>query len=136
MLEIGAFPFLYKKDKVYIMLIQTISGNSWILPKGHPEENLNEAEVAELESYEEAGVKGKVFNSGLHKEFKRESGGTIIIYPMLIKKTLDDWPEKNYRERRLVTIKEAMALVNKKEFLTAIDYFSNPSILKKLLKLI
>ena len=110
MLEIGAFPFLIKKGKIHIMLVKTLSGNSWILPKGHPEDNLKRSQVAELESFEEAGVKGKIYSTDFHKEFDRESGGTIIIYPLLIKKTLDGWPEKDYRERRLVTIKEARSL--------------------------
>jgi len=134
MLEIGAFPFMIKKGKIQIMLVKTISGNSWILPKGRPEDNLKQPQVAELESYEEAGIKGKVYSSNSHKEFDRETGGTIVIYPLLIKKTLDQWPEKEQRERRLVSIKEAMSLVSKQEHIDAIKYFSNSDFIKKLIK--
>ena len=102
--------------------------------QGHPEDDLNEAEVAKLESFEEAGIKGKVYNNGSQKEFKRESGGSLVIYPMLIKKLLDEWPEKDYRERRLVTIKDALSMVTKKEHLNAIDYFSTSDTVKKIKK--
>lgn len=134
MLEIGAFPFLLKKEKIYIMIITNTSGKSWILPKGQPEDHLNKSQVAELEAYEEAGVTGKIINSKLREEFKRDDGITLIIYPLLIKEILDVWPEKDMRERRLVSIKEALNLVTKKEHLKAIKYFSTPEMIKKLTK--
>lgn len=134
MTEIGAFPFLFKKEKIYFMIITNTSGNAWILPKGHPEDNLNKCQVAELETYEEAGVKGKIIDSKLKEEFKRDDGGTLLIYPLLIKNTLDKWPEQHFRERRLVNIKEALQLVNKPEHLGAIKHFTSPDIIKKLKK--
>lgn len=134
MLEIGAFPFLIKKQKLLIMLVKTTSGNSWILPKGHPEDHLQQFQVAELECFEEAGVKGKIYTADFHKAFDRERGGTIIIYPLLIKKTLNQWPEMEYRPRQLVSIKKAQSLVTKKEHADAIEYFSNPDFFKKILK--
>lgn len=132
MLEIGAFPFLQKKEKIQVMIITNTSGKSWILPKGHPEEHLSKSQVAELESYEEAGVKGKIVNTKLREEFNREEGGTLVIYPLLIEKILDEWPEQDIRERRLVSIKEALSLVTKKEHVNAIKYFSSTHMIKKL----
>ena len=134
MLEIGAFPFLLKKGKIQIIIITSTSGKSWILPKGHPENHLNKSQLAELETYEEAGVKGNIINSKLRKEFKRDDENTLIIYPLLINVILDTWPEKGIRERRLVSIKEALKLVTKKEHLKAIKYFSTPEMIKKLTK--
>ena len=135
MLEIGALPFQVKKGKIQIMLITTTSGGAWILPKGHPESDLNQAQVAELETYEEAGVKGKVCNSKLCKDFKRENGGILIIYPLFIKKTLNKWPEDSIRKRRLVSIKEALNLVTHKEHINAIKYFSTSAKLTILIKI-
>lgn len=136
MLEIGSFPFLFKKGKMYIMIITSTSGKSWLLPKGHPEDDLTNSQVAELETYEEAGIKGIIFNKKLSKELKRKEDGTIIIYPLYIKKILDKWPEESKRERRLVTIKEALALVSKKEHIGAIRYFSTTNMTGKLFKAI
>lgn len=134
MLEIGAFPFLLKKGKIQIIIITSTSGKSWILPKGHPENHLNKSQVAELETYEEAGVKGTIINSKLRKEFKRDEDNMLIIYPLLIKDILDTWPEQDIRERRLVSIKKALNLVTKKEHIKAIKYFSTPEMIKKLTK--
>ncbi|MCU7953339.1 MAG: hypothetical protein KZQ64_08125 [gamma proteobacterium symbiont of Bathyaustriella thionipta] len=119
---------------MYIMIITSTSGKSWILPKGHPEDDLNNAQVAELETYEEAGVKGIIFDKKFRKELKRKEDGTIIIYPLLIKKILDKWPEEYKRERRLVTIKDALALVTKKQHIGAIRYFSTTTMSNKLYK--
>ena len=134
MSEIGAFPFLIKKEKMQIMIITSTSGKSWILPKGHPEEDLNKPQVAELECYEEAGIKGIIVDTKLRKDFKREEGGILAIYPLFIKKILETWPEQKIRQRRLVSIKEALTLVEKKEHVNAIKYFSSPEIIKKLSK--
>lgn len=134
MLEIGAFPFLFKKGKIHIVIITSTSGKSWILPKGHPENHLNKSQVAELETYEEAGVKGSIVNSTLRKEFKQDEDNILIIFPLRIKKILDTWPEQNIRERRLVSIKEALNLVTKKDHLKAIKYFSTPEMVKKITK--
>ena len=136
MLEIGAFPFLFKKGKLYIMIITSISGKSWILPKGQPEDNLNKSQVAELEAYEEGGIKGIIFDRKFREDFKRDEDSSLIIYPLLIKKILNTWPEKYKRERRLVTIKEALNLVTKKEHLQAIKYFSSADMSNKLSKAI
>jgi len=120
------------------MIVTSTSGKFWILPKGHPEDALNKLQVAVLETYEEAGIKGIIFERKLGKEFNRKEGGSLIIYPLLIKKILDDsiWPEESRRKRRLVSIKKALSLVTKQEHRQAIKYFSSESVSSKLLKII
>ncbi|MCU7836781.1 MAG: hypothetical protein KZQ83_16220 [gamma proteobacterium symbiont of Taylorina sp.] len=130
--EIGSFPFLKKKGKIYVMLVTNISGNLWILPKGHPEDSLKNHKVAELETYEEAGVTG-ILAKSLNREFKNECGGTLLIYPLSIKKTLTEWKEKSKRKRKLVKVKEALQLVTRKEHLNAIKHFSSKVTLEKLM---
>jgi 8-oxo-dGTP pyrophosphatase MutT (NUDIX family) len=132
MIEIGAFPFLYKKGKLQIMLITITSGNSWILPKGKPEDDMSKSQVAELESYEEAGIRGNIIDNKLKEEFKRDDGGTLIIYPLHIETILDEWPEQHFRERKLLSIKDALDIVTKAEHLAAIKYFSEVDFIKKL----
>ena len=132
MLEIGSFPFLIKKEKIYIMLVTNTSGKLWILPKGHPESDLKNNELAELETYEEAGVKGKVLNKSFYKEFKNENGGTLLIYPLYIDKILDQWKEDFKRKRCLVKVKDALELVTRKEHRKAIKHFSSKEISQKL----
>ncbi|MCK5697224.1 MAG: NUDIX hydrolase [Gammaproteobacteria bacterium] len=135
MLEIGAFPFLIKKGKLYIMIVSSTSGKSWILPKGHPEDKLKHSQVAALESYEEAGIKGLIFNRKLGKEFKQKKEAlNLLIYPLLITKILNKWQEESIRKRQLVTINKALTLVTKKEHLQAIKYFSSNAMFNKLSK--
>lgn len=121
---------------MHIMIVTSTSGKSWILPKGQPEDELNNPQVAVLETYEEAGIRGIIFDERLRKEFKRKEGGSLVIYPLLIKKILDEnsWPEESRRKRRLVSINKALSLVTKQEHLQAIEYFSSESISNKLLK--
>lgn len=132
MFEIGSFPFLMKKGKIYIMLVTNTSGKLWILPKGHPETNLRNDKVAELETFEEAGVKGKVLNKSFHQNFKRESGGKLLIYPIYIDKILPQWKEDFKRKRCLVKIKDALELVTRKEHVNAIKHFSSTKVAQRL----
>jgi len=130
--EIGAFPFLRKKGKMYVMLVTNTSGNLWILPKGHPEDDLKHHKVAELETYEEAGVTG-ILTKSLNRKFKNDNGGILLIYPLSIKNTLDEWKEQSKRKRKLVKVKEALQLVTRKEHLNAIKHFSSGNCLQKLM---
>lgn len=133
-LEIGAFPFIMIKGKLMVMLITNMSGNSWILPKGQPEPHLQDPQVALLEAYEEAGVIGTLINTIQHKEFKHKCGTCLRVYPLAIHKILTKWPEKKYRKRQLVSVKEALKLITRKEHTDAIVYFSRSENIKKLLK--
>lgn len=133
-MEIGAFPFTIKKGKLWVMIITNCSGRSWILPKGQPESDKRDAQVAHLEAFEEAGVLGKQNVSRKHKSFKRKDGGFLNVYPFKIRKILGSWPEKNVRKRSLVPVKEALSLVTRKEHVNAINYFSRPENLKVLAK--
>ncbi len=126
MLQIGAFPFLFKKDKLHIMLITNSSGKHWILPKGNIEHDLKHSDVAKLESYEEAGVKGNILDKKSYREYETADGDILRIYPLHIQKILDEWPEDYFRRRQLVTIDEALNRVDRIEHIKAIKYFSSP----------
>ena len=133
MLEIGSFPFLIKKGKMYIMLITTKSGKSWILPKGQPESHLPHEKVAALECFEEAGLVGKVLaKKSLHKKFKMNKNDKFLVYPFYIYKILDKWEESSIRKRRLVKVKDALKLVTRKEHRKAIKYFTSKEVSHKL----
>lgn len=133
-MEIGAFPFTIKKGKIMVMIITNCSGRSWILPKGQPEADKGNAQVAHLEAFEEAGVIGKQSVSRKHRNFKRKDGGFLSVYPMKIRKVLGTWPEKNVRKRALVSVEEALSRVTRREHVNAITYFSRPENIKRLSK--
>ena len=131
-LEIGAFPYLIKKGKLKIMIVTNCAGNTWILPKGHPETNLQDTQVALLEATEEAGIKGKLLGRNSYKEFKGKGGRVLRIYPLAIGKVLTEWPEEKFRKRQLVSVEQALSLVTRQAHMNAIVYFSKPAWLKKL----
>ena len=126
MLQIGSFPFLFKKGKLYIMLIMNSSRRQWILPKGNPESHLKHYEVAEMETLEEAGVTGKVIDKKLYKEYATADDNTLRIYPLYIAKILDKWPEDFFRKRKLVTADQALNMISRIEHIKAVKYFSSP----------
>lgn len=133
-LELGAFPYMIRKGKLMVMIISNCSGNKWILPKGQPELDLRNSQVALLEAFEEAGVTGNLVFSMKHMDFKRKSGDILRIYPLAIRKVLRKWPEKKIRKRQLVSVKQALSLVTRKEHVNALEYFSKPENFKKLAK--
>lgn len=116
------------------MIITNSSGNAWILPKGQPELDLRNSQVALLEAFEEAGIIANLVISIRHKDFERKSGDILRVYPLEVCKILSKWPEKNYRKRKLVSVKDALSLVTRIEHVNAIKYFSKPENLKKLCK--
>lgn len=125
-MEIAAFPFIIKKGKLRLMIITTCSGNAWILPKGQPESDMKDAQVALMEASEEAGVVGQLVVPAGYKDFKRKGGGSLRVYPLSIQKILRKWPEKAIRKRQLVSVREALSLVNRKEHVNAINYYTKP----------
>lgn len=107
----GVIPYLIKSRKVYIILV-TARGNRdrWIIPKGHLEEEMTPAESAKLEAFEEAGVLGTAERKsvGTYKYSKFGNDYKVRLYPLKIKKILDEWPESGERSRRLLPLKQAV----------------------------
>lgn len=131
-IEIGAFPFTIKQGKPMVIIITNRSGEKWILPKGQQEKELSNAQVAIEETIEEAGVVGKLVDEKCYKDFERKRGTLLRVYPLYISKMLREWPEQYLRKRKLVSVKQALSLVTRKEHVEAIKYFSQPKVLKQL----
>ncbi|KAG2667719.1 hypothetical protein I3843_15G125300 [Carya illinoinensis] len=66
--------------------------------------------AARRETLEEAGVDGKVQKMLGKWNYKSKRHGIMhegYMFPLLVTKQLDIWPEKNLRERRWMSVKEA-----------------------------
>jgi len=74
-----------------------------------------------------------ILTKSLNRKFKNDNGGILLIYPLSIKNTLDEWKEQSKRKRKLVKVKEALQLVTRKEHLNAIKHFSSGNCLQKLM---
>ena len=112
--QVAALPYEKCKDGTRVMLVTSRETGRPVLPKGWTEKNLTNAEAAEREAFEEAGLKGKIAKKpiGSYDYVKIVGPGfalncTVDVYPLEIKKQLKEWPEKGQRERLWLTPGEA-----------------------------
>lgn len=116
---VAAYCYKGKGEKHRIVLVTSTTGR-WIIPKGQIEKDLTKKEVALDEAWEEAGIRGKI--TGKSKDFLIYRGGLILwkIYPVKINSLEDDWPEKKYRKRRLISPSDAARKIDNKDLTKAI----------------
>lgn len=87
------------------------------MPKGWSEKGVRPQKVAEIEAYEEAGLKGKVAKKsvGTFEYFKRlESTFELVsveVFVMEVDEELAKWPEIDQRKRRWFSKKDAVKRV-------------------------
>ncbi len=110
----GVIPYRKKENEYEILLITSIKKKKWIVPKGYVEFNLTPFESAKKEAYEEAGVMGsnETIELGSYSLDKSIGKQTIKIFSMEVIKVLDDYPEKNMRKRKWLSVAEAASTVS------------------------
>ncbi len=112
----GVVPYRKRDNGLEIMLITTTKKKRWIIPKGYVEFNLTDFESAKKEAFEEAGIIGANETIELGSfDFKKSTGPHHMrVYSMEVIKTLEEYPEKNTRNRKWFPIKEAEDKVEKR----------------------
>jgi 8-oxo-dGTP pyrophosphatase MutT (NUDIX family) len=122
--QYGALPYRLKDDaSVEVLLVTSRETKRWIIPKGWPVKRLNPAKAAAREAYEEAGVRGRVSARpiGLYIYEKRFDDLNVCVpcevkvFPLEVKRQLEDWPESKERVARWFTADQAARLVNDKD---------------------
>lgn len=109
----GVIPYRIKKKELQILLISTRSGNNWTIPKGIVEKRLEDSESAVKEAFEEAGLIGNI-DETISWQFRFQKWGGICdvkLYPMMVEKELDDFPENELREKKWLSVNEAIKLI-------------------------
>ena len=103
-------PYRLNQNEIDVLLITSIKKKKWIFPKGFIEFNFSPFESAKKEAYEEAGVIGENETVELGSfESKKKNGTSLIrVFSMEVTKELKDYPEKNLRKRKWVTLNEAV----------------------------
>jgi phosphohistidine phosphatase len=121
----AVIPFQVKNHKIKILLITSFKTKQWIFPKGIIEKHLTPQDSALQEAAEEAGIEGKILNIklGEYSYLKWDGICDVQVFPMLVTKVLDDWPEANMRKRKWVSIEKAANLINKKELQDLLSQF-------------
>ena len=102
-----------------VLLITSLEQHRWILPKGWPMDDMDFAEAAQREAWEEAGVKGgKISHDpiGIYEYQKRlDTGGKATcetrVYALEVSNLSADYPESETRERKWVSLQEAAKMV-------------------------
>ena len=105
-------PWLKEDDEVSVVLITSQSGN-WIVPKGLVEPEMTPIESAAKEALEEAGVLGNAEPVLLSTYDYNKWGGVchVKVFPLAVSTLLEDWDEKDWRERQIVPLSEAAQMV-------------------------
>jgi 8-oxo-dGTP pyrophosphatase MutT (NUDIX family) len=105
--QVAALPWRQGKTGVEILLVTTRTTKRWVIPKGWPMEGKADYEAAAVEAFEEAGVKGHVSRDtyGHYGYLKISDKGKarhveVTVYLLQVQHELDQWPEREERERR------------------------------------
>ncbi|GFY90751.1 nudix hydrolase homolog 21 [Actinidia rufa] len=107
---VGCIPYRYRGDeeeKFEVLLISSQrQGKGMLFPKGgwETDESLKQAALRETE--EEAGVLGKLENILGIWHFQSKSQDAYM-FPLLVTKQLEYWPEKAFRQRTWMSVTEA-----------------------------
>jgi 8-oxo-dGTP pyrophosphatase MutT (NUDIX family) len=127
--QFAALPYRTSDANLKILLITTRKKRRWSVPKGWPMKRRKPHETAATEAYEEAGVRGAVARKqiGQFKKRRMKKKRSVLcavgIFPLQVKRTQQNWPEKFERSRIWVAPREAARLVNKRGLRRAIMEF-------------
>ncbi len=89
-----------------VLLVTSRETCRWIIPKGWVGKRLAAGKAAAREAFEEAGVIGRLHEDpvGRFAYIKRRRDGErkllkVSVYLMFVQEELQDWPEKDQRQR-------------------------------------
>jgi len=117
--QYAALPYALDSGHVKVMLITSRDTGRWIIPKGWPKPGVRPYQLAGIEAFEEAGVRGKVSKKALgHFRYNKlmDDGSKIKcdvgVYPLLVESQATDWPEKSERNCKWTKLSKAAELVD------------------------
>ena len=86
--QFAALPYVIIKGQVHLLLITRRRSGRWGIPKGWPEDGLQGPELAALEAFEEAGVKGRIRKKSIGS-FRYVKQGKLTfdveVFPLKVK---------------------------------------------------
>ena len=97
-----------------VCLVTSSTGRRWGIPKGLIEPDETATECALKEAWEEAGVSGTLDPESVGSYFYKKWGGNyrVTVYLLRVTEVLDEWPERDLRERIWVSFAEAVQRVS------------------------
>lgn len=124
--QAGVIPYRKKNDYFELLLVTSLRGGNWIFPKGGVDSGNTPLQQARWEALEEAGIEGEIRPNPLHQYDYRKSTGElhrVWVFPMLVTRELDKWPEQSYRRRKWYSTTEAYHQVGDDELRNVIQKF-------------
>ena len=117
--QVAALPWRVEKDgSLSVLLITSRTNAKWMLPKGWPMAGKTDAEAAQQEALEEAGIEGVVSEApiGSYYFIKLLDDGTTkpsqaIVYSLRVTEKRSGWDEKGQRRRRWFRAQKAAKAV-------------------------
>src|SRR5208282_1894868 len=116
-LQYGVLPYRFTEtNSLEVLLVRTRQTRRWIIPKG---KGLKPPKSAAREAYEEGGIRGTVGAKSVgvfsYEKLQEENSGAIPcevrVFPMIVKRQLDTWPEAHEREARWFEPVKALAAI-------------------------
>ena len=132
-IQYGALPYRFTQDAALeVLLVTTRQTKQWIIPKGWPIKGLKPAKSAAREAFEEAGVRGKVGGKSLgffaYDKLLDESGVRAIcevrVFPLLVTRQSEVWPEVEQRTVQWLEPGKAVALIKEPELKKLVAAFA------------
>jgi hypothetical protein len=104
--QYGALPYRIGEHGLELLLIKSRGTKRWVIPKGWPMADKKPHQVAKIEAYQEAGVKGiagkKPIGSYPYAKALPDGGerlGFVEVYPLWVTLETKKWREKEDRKR-------------------------------------
>jgi 8-oxo-dGTP pyrophosphatase MutT (NUDIX family) len=112
--QAATIPFLHRQGTVKVCLIRRRGSDFWGLPKGTVDPGESLPKTALKESWEEAGLLGRLCGGPIGTYRYEEWGQTldVAVYLMEVIAHEDEWDEAEIRERRWFTLPEATRLLS------------------------
>ena len=109
----AVIPYRVVDGQVEVALVTSRKRRRWIIPKGVVDPGETPEGSAVREAEEEAGIIGTVGPNPIgHYTYEKWDGTChVIVFPMLVERVLEVWPESEFRERKWLPAKEAAELV-------------------------
>jgi 8-oxo-dGTP pyrophosphatase MutT (NUDIX family) len=117
--QYAALPYrLSGKSRTEVMLVTSRETQRWIIPKGWPQRGKAPHDSAAREAFEEAGVVGAVGKRAVGSfpyQKRLKNGGVTVcevhVFPLRVRRQSKEWPEKEQREVKWLSAKEAAETV-------------------------
>jgi 8-oxo-dGTP pyrophosphatase MutT (NUDIX family) len=132
-IQYAALPYRFTPTAALeILLVTTRRSKRWIIPKGWPIKGLRPARSAAREAFEEAGVRGKIgmksvglFNyDKLLEEDGIQVNCEVKVFPLLVKRQSETWPEFEQRLVQWVEPAKAVSMIKEPKLKKLVAMFA------------